>query len=102
MSKSLLEVFYINERVCLNMNTHKVTFAAVAAMAAALSVAMIVSSVAAPVQAKITPAQPASCENPSGSLPPGQQPNCQGEGLTQNPPTPATNPAGHAPPGQQP
>jgi hypothetical protein len=35
------------------MNTNKVTFAALAAMAGALSVAMLVSSVAAPVAAKI-------------------------------------------------
>ena len=46
--------------------------------------------------AKITPA---SCENQGGNLPPGQQPVCEGGGLTQNP---ATNPAGNAPPGQQP
>jgi hypothetical protein len=46
--------------------------------------------------AKITPA---NCENGGGNIPPGQQPVCQGGGLTQNP---ATNPAGHAPPGQQP
>ena len=76
------------------------TFAAVAAMAVTLSVAMLVSSVATPVQAKITPAQPPSCENPSGSEPPGQQPTCKGGGHTQNPATPATNPSGHAPPGQ--
>ena len=86
--------------MCCDMNTHKVTFAAVAAMAVALSVAMIVSSVAAPVAAKITPAEPASCENGGGNLPQGQQPTCQGEGLTQNEAKPATNPAGHAPPGQ--
>jgi hypothetical protein len=35
------------------MNTNKVTFAALAAMAVALSIAMQVSSVAAPVEAKI-------------------------------------------------
>jgi hypothetical protein len=84
------------------MNTHKVTFTALAAMAVALSVAMIVSSVAAPVQAKITPAQPPSCTNGGGNQPGGQQPTCKGEGLTQNPAKPATNPSGHAPPGQQP
>jgi hypothetical protein len=49
---------------------------------------------AGPASAKITPR---SCENNGGQLPPGQQPTCQGGGLTQNP---ATNPAGHAPPGQ--
>jgi hypothetical protein len=42
---------------------------------------------------------PASCTNNGGHQPPGQQPVCQGGGLTQNP---ALNPAGHAPPGQQP
>jgi hypothetical protein len=77
-------------------NTHKVTFAALAAMAVALSIAMLISSVATPVAAKITPA---SCETRGGGTPPGQQPVCQGGGLEQQP---ATNPAGHAPPGQQP
>jgi hypothetical protein len=82
------------------MSTNKVTFAALAAMAVALSVAMLVSSVATPVQAKITPAQPPSCENNGGNQPGGQQPTCTGGGLTQNEAKPATNPAGHAPPGQ--
>ena len=77
-------------------NTHNVTFAALAALAVTLSVAMLVSSLAAPVQAKISPA---NCTNGGGNQPGGQQPVCQGEGLTQNP---ATNPAGNAPPGQQP
>ena len=82
------------------MNTHKLTFAALAAMAVTMSVAMLISTIATPVAAKITPAQPPSCTNGGGNQPGGQQPNCKGEGLTQNPPTPATNPAGHAPPGQ--
>jgi hypothetical protein len=82
------------------MNTSKVTFAALAAMAVTLSVSMLVSSLATPAAAKITPAQPPSCTNGGGNEPQGQQPTCQGEGLTQNPPTPATNPAGKAPPGQ--
>jgi hypothetical protein len=77
-------------------NTHNVTFAALAALAVTLSVAMLVSSLAVPVQAKISPA---NCTNAGGNQPGGQQPVCQGEGLTQNP---ATNPAGNAPPGQQP
>ncbi len=84
------------------MNRNKLTFVALAAMAVTLSVAMLVSSMATPVAAKITPAQPPSCENRGGQQPGGQQPTCQGEGLEQNPATPATNPAGHAPPGQQP
>jgi hypothetical protein len=60
------------------MNVHKVTFAALAAMAVTLSVAMLVSSIATPVQAKITPAEPPSCESGGGNEPPGQQPTCQG------------------------
>ena len=80
-------------------NRHKVTFAALAAMAVALSVAMLVSSLATPVSAKIAPA---NCTNGGGNQPGGQQPTCTGEGLTQNPATPATNPAGNEPPGQQP
>jgi hypothetical protein len=71
------------------MNTNKLTFAALAAMAVALSVAMLVSSVAAPVAAKIEPV----CKNPGGQEPQG---NCQGQALTEE----NQNPAGHAPPGQ--
>jgi hypothetical protein len=52
--------------------------------------------------AKITPAEPPSCENAGGNQPGGQQPTCTGGGLTQNESTPATNPSGNAPPGQQP
>src|SRR5215212_7385810 len=48
--------------------------------------------------AKITPADPPSCETGGGNnLPPGQQPTCQGGGLDQNEATPATNPTGKAP-----
>jgi hypothetical protein len=65
-------------------------------LSVALVMAAMLAVMAAPAFAKITPA---SCENQGGNLPPGQQPVCEGEGLTQNP---ATNPAGHAPPGQQP
>ena len=83
------------------MNTHKVTFAALAAMAVALSVAMLVSSVAAPVQAKITPVTTdVSCTNGGGQQPGGQQPSCQGSGLTQETETEKQNPSGAAPPGQ--
>ena len=49
------------------MNTNKVTFGALAAMAVALSVAMLVSSVATPISAALT------CETKSGNAPPGQQ-----------------------------
>jgi hypothetical protein len=80
-----------------NMNRHKVTFAALAAMAVTLSVAMLVSSLATPVQAKITE-QDTSCTNQGGQQPGGQQPTCQGGGLTQE--TENQNPSGAAPPGQ--
>jgi hypothetical protein len=66
--------------------------AVVAACAVAVGMTVGVSAAAA----KITPA---SCTNGGGNQPGGQQPVCQGGGLTQNP---ATNPAGAAPPGQQP
>ncbi len=50
---------------------------------------------AAPAEARINQG---GCTTPGGgNLPPGQQPNCQGGGLTQQP---NTNPHGQAPPGQ--
>jgi hypothetical protein len=52
-----------------NMNIHKATFAALAAMAVTLSVAMLVSSLATPVEAKI---DPPSCTNGDGNEPGGQ------------------------------
>ncbi len=76
------------------MNTHKITFAALAGMALALSLVMLISSMSAPVAAKISPPE---CQTQSGQTPPGQQPTCTGGGLEQEP---ARNPAGHAPPGQ--
>jgi hypothetical protein len=83
------------------MNTNKVTFAALTAMAVALSVAMLVSSVATPVQAKIQPVTTdTGCVNNGGQRPNGQQPTCEGGGLTQETETENQNPAGHAPPGQ--
>jgi hypothetical protein len=66
-------------------------------MAVALSVAMLVSSVAAPVQAKITPTD-TSCTNGGGTQPGGQQPTCTGGGLTQQ--SENQNPSGAAPAGQ--
>jgi hypothetical protein len=93
-------LFYNRPHTWSVMNS-KSTFTALAAMAITLSVAMLVSSLATPVQAKITPAQPPSCTNNGGNQPGGQQPTCNNDnGLTQNPAKPATNPAGHAPPGQ--
>ena len=62
-----------------------------AAIAALGALALVPAGTAG---AKISPP---SCENGGGQLPPGQQPDCKGSGLTQNP---ATNPAGKEPPGQ--
>jgi hypothetical protein len=50
------------------VNTHKITFAALAAMAVTLSVAMLVSSLATPVSAKIA-ATDVSCTNQGGQQP---------------------------------
>jgi hypothetical protein len=76
------------------MNTNKVTFAALAAMAVALSVAMLVSSVAAPVLAAL------ECRNsPDGNAPPGQnddkplKDDCKGNKVI-------TTEKGHVVPGQ--
>jgi hypothetical protein len=79
------------------MNTQKVTFAALAAMAVALSVAMLVSSLATPVQAKIQQVD-TSCTNPGGNQAGGQQTTCTGSGQTQQ--SENQNPSGAAPPGQ--
>ena len=82
----------------MNTKTTLAIIASLAVLAAAITPGFLTQA-----DAKITPATPPSCDNPSGAQPPGQQPNCKGEGLEQNPGspgTPATNPAGHAPPGQ--
>jgi hypothetical protein len=77
------------------MNTRIATFAILAStvvLAIAATSPLFITS----ASAKIT--EP-SCTNGGGNEPGGQQPVCQGGGLTQNP---AENPAGNAPPGQQP
>jgi hypothetical protein len=68
----------------------------IAAVVATCVVAIAMS--VGPVSGAFAKITPASCENPGGNLPAGQQPLCKGGGHTQNP---ATNPAGNAPPGQQ-
>jgi hypothetical protein len=65
-----------------------------AGVALAFAAALLPTSVA---DAKIQPVD-TECSNPAGHLPPGQQPTCTGDGLTQE--TENQNPAGHAPPGQ--
>lgn len=80
-------------------NRHKVTFAA---FAAAISIAMafaVAPAFMTSASAKIQ-AVDISCANPAGQAPGGQQPTCQGKGLTQE--TENQNPAGQAPPGQNP
>jgi hypothetical protein len=68
--------------------------AKIAALAAAVGIFVM-----APAGVAVAKISPANCENQGGNQPGGQQPVCQGGGLTQNP---ATNPSGNAPPGQQP
>ncbi len=80
------------------MNTHKLTFAALAAMAVALTFA-IAPAFTNQAFAKITE-EPVACENPGGNEPGGQQPVRKGAGQTQI--TENQNPAGKAPPGQNP
>jgi hypothetical protein len=75
----------------MNTKTTLAIIAAVAILAAAITPTFLTEA-----SAKISPA---NCTNQGGNQPGGQQPSCQGGGLTQNP---ATNPAGNAPPGQQP
>jgi hypothetical protein len=68
----------------------------------ALGAVMVAGLISIPTQtqAKITPGEDPSCSNNGGNDPGGQQPNCKGGGLDQNPGSPAKNPAGNDPPGQ--
>ena len=70
-------------------------FAAVAILAAATVVPSFMNSASAKIQSV-----PTSCTNQGGQQPGGQQPQCQGGGLTQQ--TENQNPSGKAPPGQNP
>jgi hypothetical protein len=79
------------------MNTHELTFAAVAA---AMTVApAFMTSASAKIRPVIIEQH---CENPADSQPPGRQPVCQGQTQEQVTVTENQNPAGHAPPGQNP
>jgi hypothetical protein len=85
------------------MNTHKVTFAALAVAMAVALIFAVAPAFMTSASAKITPVIiDQHCENPAGHQPGGQQPSCQGEGQTQVTVTENQNPAGHAPPGQNP
>jgi hypothetical protein len=82
------------------MYTHKVTFAALAAMAVALSLAVVpalTNQAFAKIQEVVIEER---CENPAGQEPGGQQPRCKGEGQEQITETENQNPSGAAPPGQ--
>ncbi|WP_210406983.1 hypothetical protein [Prauserella flavalba] len=84
-----------NHEGCSEMTKKRVAAAVSAAVAA---VAMVLLP-ATPAFAKIQPVD-VSCTNQGGNQPGGQQPSCQGGGLTQD--TENQNPAGQAPPGQNP
>ena len=77
------------------MNT-KTTTIALLATAVVLAFAVAPSFMTS-ASAKISNV-PTSCTNQGGNQPGGQQPQCQGQGLTQQ--SENQNPAGSAPPGQ--
>jgi hypothetical protein len=60
---------------------------------------MVIGLTGGAATAKIQPVD-TSCTNQGGQQPGGQQPSCQGGGLTQQ--SENQNPSGHAPPGQNP
>ena len=76
------------------MNT-KITFSIIAFAIVASTLAVVLNNSIA--FAKISEV-PTSCTNQGGNQPGGQQPSCQGSGLTQE--SENQNPAGSAPPGQ--
>ena len=78
----------------MNTKTTLQIIAIVAALGLAITTVATTNNVA---YAKIA-ATDTSCTNGGGNQPGGQQPSCQGAGLTQE--TENQNPAGSAPPGQ--
>lgn len=70
-------------------------------VASALALAVLATSMATPASAKISAVTTdVSCTNGGGQQPGGQQPSCEGSGLTQQTTTTNENPSGAAPPGQ--
>jgi hypothetical protein len=80
------------------MNTNKLTFAALAAMAVALAFA-VVPALTSAAFADVKGSADVSCTNSGGQQPGGQQPSCQGAGLTQETCN-ATTGSGKCPKGQ--
>ena len=80
----------------MNTKTTLQIIAIVAALGLAITTVATTNNVA---YAKISPVTTdTGCTNGGGNSPGGQQPSCQGAGLTQE--TENQNPAGSAPPGQ--
>ena len=77
------------------MNAKTTAFVILATFAVMAAVGSVF--VAIPAEAKITE-EDVSCTNAGGNQPGGQQPSCQGGGLTQE--SENQNPSGAAPPGQ--
>ena len=73
-------------------------FAIVAATLAFVAITpYLITSASAKITSQTTNT---GCTNNGGGVPQGQQPTCQGNGLTQQTTTQNVNPAGSAPPGQ--
>jgi hypothetical protein len=80
------------------MSSKILAIAAIMAVAGASILALVSTT---PAFAKITQeTTDTGCTNGGGNSPGGQQPSCQGEGLTQETETENVNPSGSAPPGQ--
>jgi hypothetical protein len=76
----------------------KTTFAILATAVVLVAIApSFLTNASAEITQKTTDT---SCTNGGGQQPGGQQPTCQGSGLTQQQTTENVNPSGSAPPGQ--